>query len=170
MLGHSHTKRDPITHDARTFVKRVDVDAPTIASSESEGEDDVSASSDDGWLPICTGPAPQGVALRNLFGDEDALILEAVSLMTHVPMMLTCDIYNNNERLIARNFLPVAKKPAGKRETKEKKEFRLKILVRTVAVMQHLLVRVTVLEADRAWRELRALRGQPRAQSRNAQP
>ncbi|KAJ6629930.1 hypothetical protein B0H10DRAFT_2208498 [Mycena sp. CBHHK59/15] len=43
-----------------------------------------------------------------------------------------------------------AKKRAGKREEKEKKEFRLKILVRTVAFMQYLLARVVVLEADPA--------------------
>ncbi|KAJ7207066.1 kinase-like domain-containing protein [Mycena pura] len=82
----------------RAFEKRVVPHA--VASSDSEDDYGVSAESDDNWYPVCSGPAPHGVAVRNLFGDEDTLIFKAASLMTDVPTMPSRDIYNNNEQLI----------------------------------------------------------------------
>jgi len=79
------------------------VDYPSEASSDSEDDYGVSGSSDDDWYPVWSGPAPHGVAASNLFGDEDALILKAASLMTDVPVMLTKEIYNDNEQLVARS-------------------------------------------------------------------
>ncbi|KAJ6531256.1 kinase-like domain-containing protein [Mycena capillaripes] len=89
---------DPAAPTKRAFDRRAN--GPSKPSSYSEDDYGVSGSSDNNWYPEYSGPAPHGVAVGNLFGDEDALILKAVSLMAHVPVMLTRDIYNGDEQLI----------------------------------------------------------------------
>lgn len=101
-LTSESTSMGPVTMPAYSFLRRSE--SPISSSSDSEPEDDenVSGDSDDDYLPIsASGSEPQRVAICNLFGDEDTIVRDNIRLIKQIPLMLTPDLRNGNERLSA---------------------------------------------------------------------
>lgn len=63
-------------------------------------EDEDENSSDDGFLPVWTWPAPQGVTSKDVFGDEESIVKSGDLMMTELPIMEQTELDNEDEKLV----------------------------------------------------------------------
>ena len=59
-------------------------------------------SSDDGWEPKSSWPAPQDVSAHELLGDEGEIIKSKVAIMTRPPLGSEDDLRNTDEEMVFR--------------------------------------------------------------------